>query len=60
MNVPKTAVKAMYFHCDLVSVNRLLYPINSKKSAEKIRRKEPNCMAVNPSKPFLIRIKELP
>ena len=58
--VPKSEVKAIYFHLEAGIFGRLLNPIKSKKTEAKIIRKEPNCKGFKPISPFFININELP
>ena len=60
INVPNREVKAMYFHLYIGILDKLLNPINNKKTAAKIIRNDPNCKAVKPINPFFISINELP
>lgn len=58
--VPKSPVKITHFQSlNAIDLTRLKAIMN-KKNAVKIMRIAPSCTGVNPSKPFLIRIKELP
>src|SRR3970282_2808049 len=58
--VPNMEVIAIYFHFPLGILGKLLKPINNKKIAANIIRKEPTCKADKPTNPFLISINELP
>ena len=51
---------AIYFHWDFGIKNKLLEPIINKKTAAKIIRNDPNCIADKPIKPFFMSINELP
>jgi len=50
----------IHFHSFSFKADNLLNPTTIKNKAENKILKDPTCSGVNPTSPFLIRIKELP
>ena len=58
--VPKKPVNVIHFHCSLDHPRRLLKPTNKRIIVVIRIREAPNCTGLRPTKPFLIKIYELP
>lgn len=59
-NEPRNPEITIHFHCFPFSFIKLRKPTNIKNSAANMILKDPTCKGLNPTRAFLIRIKELP